>query len=114
MNMPLLVAFAAGTSRRSTGSITRTSRRPRDSGSRRRATRILRRCRPLGQTGIDYGVYGVPETFVIDQRGDDALPHAGPLTRGVLECRCLPLVRHLESECTDEQESRVYRRRRLS
>jgi cytochrome c biogenesis protein CcmG/thiol:disulfide interchange protein DsbE len=34
-----------------------------------------------GRTGIDYGVYGVPETFVIDQRGvDPAETHVGPLT----------------------------------
>jgi cytochrome c biogenesis protein CcmG/thiol:disulfide interchange protein DsbE len=33
-----------------------------------------------GRIGIDFGVYGVPETFVIDQRGIVRLKHTGPLS----------------------------------
>ena len=33
-----------------------------------------------GRIGIDYGVYGVPETYVIDQRGVIRYKHIGPLT----------------------------------
>tara|TARA_E500000178_G_C17036221_1_gene763506 strand:- start:6760 stop:7320 length:561 start_codon:yes stop_codon:yes gene_type:complete len=33
----------------------------------------------LGQTGIDYGVYGVPETFIIDEKGFIRYKHIGPI-----------------------------------
>jgi cytochrome c biogenesis protein CcmG/thiol:disulfide interchange protein DsbE len=48
-----------------------------------------------GRTGIDYGVYGVPETFVIDKAGVIRLKHVGPLTQQVLANEILPLVRDL-------------------
>lgn len=50
---------------------------------------------PAGRIGIDYGVYGVPETFVIDAAGVVRLRHAGPLTREVLEQKIVKLVREL-------------------
>jgi cytochrome c biogenesis protein CcmG/thiol:disulfide interchange protein DsbE len=49
-----------------------------------------------GRTGIDYGVYGVPETFVIDRTGIIRFKHVGPLTAEVWQSRVLPLVRRLE------------------
>ncbi len=49
-----------------------------------------------GRVGIDYGVYGVPETFVIDQAGVIRYKHIGPLTREALEEKILPLIRELE------------------
>jgi cytochrome c biogenesis protein CcmG/thiol:disulfide interchange protein DsbE len=48
--------------------------------------------------GIDYGVYGVPETFVIDKHGVVRYRHAGPLTAAALDTRIVPLVRRLQSE----------------
>ena len=51
---------------------------------------------PDGRTGIDFGVYGVPETFVIDRQGIVRYRQAGPLTKEVLEQRVLPLLRQLE------------------
>ena len=33
-----------------------------------------------GRTGIDWGLYGVPETFVVDSQGRIVARHAGPLT----------------------------------
>ena len=51
-----------------------------------------------GQTGIDYGVYGVPETFVIDRAGIVRYRQAGPLTRDSLDGVILPLVRRLQHE----------------
>jgi cytochrome c biogenesis protein CcmG/thiol:disulfide interchange protein DsbE len=48
-----------------------------------------------GRVGTDYGVYGVPETFVIDKRGVIRLKHVGPLTREVIERRILPLIKEL-------------------
>jgi cytochrome c biogenesis protein CcmG/thiol:disulfide interchange protein DsbE len=52
----------------------------------------------LGQTGIEYGVYGVPETFVIDKNGIIQLKHIGPLTREDIEQTVIPLVQKLQGE----------------
>lgn len=49
-----------------------------------------------GRIGIDYGVYGVPETFVIDRRGIIRLKHVGPLTEKVLAEKIRPLLAELE------------------
>ncbi len=48
-----------------------------------------------GRTGIDYGVYGVPETFLIDRHGVIRLKHVGPLTREVLDEKILPMIEEL-------------------
>ena len=50
-----------------------------------------------GKVGIDYGVYGVPETYVIDKQGVIRYKHIGPLTPQVLQDRILPLVRKLQA-----------------
>lgn len=49
-----------------------------------------------GKVGIDYGVYGVPETYVIDRTGVIRQKHIGPLTREIIETKILPLVRELQ------------------
>ncbi|HEY1044698.1 MAG TPA: DsbE family thiol:disulfide interchange protein [Telluria sp.] len=51
-----------------------------------------------GRTGIDYGVVGVPETFVIDRRGVIRLKHTGPVTPEVLATILLPLVEELRRD----------------
>jgi len=48
-----------------------------------------------GKAGIDYGVYGVPETFVIDKAGIVRMKHVGPITPGVLSEKIIPLVKEL-------------------
>lgn len=48
-----------------------------------------------GRVGIDYGVYGVPETYVIDKAGVIRLKHIGPLTPELVSGRILPLVEAL-------------------
>ena len=48
-----------------------------------------------GRVGIDYGVYGVPETFVIDREGVIRYKQIGPLTAESLRDTILPLVRKL-------------------
>lgn len=48
-----------------------------------------------GRVGIDYGVYGVPETFVIDQHGVVRLKHTGPITPEVIRSKLLPLIKAL-------------------
>lgn len=48
-----------------------------------------------GRVGIDWGVYGVPETFIIDRQGVVRFKHIGPLTPDVIRSRIEPLVRKL-------------------
>ena len=48
-----------------------------------------------GRVGIDYGVYGVPETYVIDKAGVIRLKHIGPITPDVFSGKILPLVAEL-------------------
>jgi len=48
-----------------------------------------------GRVGIDFGVYGVPETFVIDKGGVIRFKHIGPLTPEVLNTQIVPLLREL-------------------
>jgi cytochrome c biogenesis protein CcmG, thiol:disulfide interchange protein DsbE len=48
-----------------------------------------------GRTGIDFGVYGVPETFVIDKQGVIRFKQIGALTPAVLRDEVLPLLRKL-------------------
>jgi cytochrome c biogenesis protein CcmG/thiol:disulfide interchange protein DsbE len=50
-----------------------------------------------GRVGIDWGVYGAPETFVIDPQGIIRHKHIGPLTSEVLETQLLPLIAELKS-----------------
>ena len=48
-----------------------------------------------GRVGIDYGVYGVPETYVIDKAGIIRLKHTGPITPDALSSSILPLIAEL-------------------
>ena len=48
-----------------------------------------------GRVGIDWGVYGVPETFVIDRDGRIAYKHIGALTPEVLRIKIIPLINEL-------------------
>jgi cytochrome c biogenesis protein CcmG/thiol:disulfide interchange protein DsbE len=50
-----------------------------------------------GRVGIDYGVYGVPETFVIDKTGTIRYKQIGPVTADALDKKILPLVRRLQA-----------------
>lgn len=51
-----------------------------------------------GRTGIDYGVYGVPETFVIDKKGLVRYKHIGPVINGDIEKIFIPLLQQLQAE----------------
>ena len=53
---------------------------------------------PQGRAGIDWGVYGVPETFVVDRAGVIRLRLAGPLTPELVQQQVLPLLRQLQAE----------------
>ena len=48
-----------------------------------------------GRVGIDWGVYGVPETFVIGADGRIAYKHVGPVTEQALTETILPMVERL-------------------
>ena len=48
-----------------------------------------------GRTGFDFGVYGVPETYVVDRAGHIRKRFVGPLSADVVERELLPLVREL-------------------
>jgi cytochrome c biogenesis protein CcmG/thiol:disulfide interchange protein DsbE len=48
-----------------------------------------------GRVGIDYGVYGAPETYLIDRNGIIRFKHIGPVTPDVWEQKILPLAKEL-------------------
>lgn len=45
-----------------------------------------------GRTGIEWGLYGVPETFVVDGNGKIVLRFPGPITPSIYENRILPAI----------------------
>ena len=51
-----------------------------------------------GRVGINFGVYGVPETYVIDKAGVIRYKQIGPLREDILEAKILPLVRELQNQ----------------
>jgi cytochrome c biogenesis protein CcmG/thiol:disulfide interchange protein DsbE len=51
-----------------------------------------------GRVGINYGVYGVPETYVIDKAGVIRYKQIGPIREDILEKKILPLVRELQKQ----------------
>jgi cytochrome c biogenesis protein CcmG/thiol:disulfide interchange protein DsbE len=51
-----------------------------------------------GRVGIDWGVYGVPETFVVDKAGKIRMRFPGPVTEEVWNRKFVPLIAQLRSE----------------
>jgi len=51
-----------------------------------------------GLAGIDWGVYGVPETFIMDKKGIVRLKHTGPVTNKDIVDEIIPLIKLLEKE----------------
>ena len=45
-----------------------------------------------GRVGIDYGVYGVPETYVIDKQGVIRYKRIGPVTPDIVKQKIVPLI----------------------
>ncbi|WP_025771375.1 DsbE family thiol:disulfide interchange protein [Thioalkalivibrio sp. HK1] len=50
-----------------------------------------------GRIGLEWGVYGVPETFLVDAKGRIVYKHIGPLTRQDIDGILLPLIRALDT-----------------
>ncbi len=48
-----------------------------------------------GRVGIDFGVYGVPETFIVDRNGVIVEKIIGPISPNILEQKVLPLIEEL-------------------
>ena len=53
---------------------------------------------PDNKAGVEWGVYGVPETYVIDRKGRIRFKQVGPVFEETLEGTILPLVRKLREE----------------
>ena len=53
---------------------------------------------PDGRAGIDWGVYGVPETFVMDKQSVVRYKHTGPVTLKDMQEKLLPLIKELNAE----------------
>ncbi len=51
-----------------------------------------------GRAGIDWGVYGTPETFVIDKKGMIRYKHTGPVYQNDMDDKILPLIKELKAE----------------
>jgi cytochrome c biogenesis protein CcmG/thiol:disulfide interchange protein DsbE len=49
-----------------------------------------------GRTAIEWGVYGMPETFIVDGKGRIAFKHVGPITAEALEAKIVPAIRAAE------------------
>ena len=53
---------------------------------------------PDNTVGIDWGVYGAPETFIVDKQGIIRYKHIGPIDRRVWEETLQPLVAQIKAE----------------
>lgn len=53
-----------------------------------------------GRSAIEWGVYGMPETFVINGRGEIAYKHVGPISKESLETKLLPAIAAAEATGT--------------
>lgn len=51
-----------------------------------------------GRKAIDWGIYGAPETFLVDAAGVVRWKHVGPLTDDIVDDELMPLVRDLEAK----------------
>ncbi len=51
-----------------------------------------------GRVGIDWGVYGVPETFVVDRNGTIRYKHIGPVTEKAWREKILPVIEQVRGE----------------
>ncbi|GAB1381124.1 DsbE family thiol:disulfide interchange protein [Pararhodobacter aggregans] len=55
---------------------------------------------PRARMGLDWGVVGLPETFVVDGEGNILMRHAGPLTEEVVEQRLRPVIERAQGRAS--------------
>jgi cytochrome c biogenesis protein CcmG/thiol:disulfide interchange protein DsbE len=55
-----------------------------------------------GRAGIEWGVYGVPETYIVAADGTIAYRHVGPVSHAILNDTLLPIVRRLKTSAPKE------------
>lgn len=53
-----------------------------------------------GRAAIDWGVYGTPETFIVNGKGDVIYKHVGPITPASLETKLLPIIAKAKAEAS--------------
>jgi cytochrome c biogenesis protein CcmG/thiol:disulfide interchange protein DsbE len=53
---------------------------------------------PDNKVGVDWGVYGVPETYIIDRTGHIRYKHVGPLYPEIWKTNLLPIIQRLKAE----------------
>ena len=58
-----------------------------------------------GRLGLDMGVTGAPETYVIDHRGYVRLRYQGPLSEKVWQQKFQPLIEHLQQKQSQQEQS---------
>lgn len=56
-----------------------------------------------GRVAIDWGVYGVPETFIVSADGRIAYKHVGPVTKEIVDGTLLPIVDRLRRQAEGEK-----------
>ncbi len=54
-----------------------------------------------GRAGLRWGIYGVPETFLLDTEGNIVLRHAGPIFKDVVEDVITPALENLQREASE-------------
>ena len=57
-----------------------------------------------GKMAIDWGVYGIPETFILDGEGTILLRYAGPMTKRVIEAKIMPVLNEALANSSAGQE----------
>ena len=53
---------------------------------------------PAGKVSVDYGVYGVPETYVVDRKGTILYRHVGPVTPAAVTANLMPVIERALAE----------------
>ena len=90
---PLLMKLAEDSASASSASTTRTSPRTRAASSAATAIRLPRSAPTSnGRASIDWGVYGVPETFMVGRDGRIAYKLVGPITADNLQATLKPQI----------------------
>ena len=52
---------------------------------------------PINAVGIEWGVYGAPETYLVDQNGRIKFKHVGPMYQKIWQTRILPLIKEMKA-----------------